>query len=177
MSCRQKVAWDWKKVSLVMSCCRARRVYALRRGWVSIDPWAPDTDLHRCRIRRVECVVDCRRNVTSGRDEKDVDVRSCSCGVAEKKSAARNGSRAPRSGTHAITGTLLCMEWRARRLRWCKNGTIVSRNCPATIEWYGAAHRMSSAALPYSRLAVTFEPCMQTHHSPMTEPRATHRHD
>jgi hypothetical protein len=37
----------------------------------------------------VEFVADCRTDETSGRDEKDVDVRSCSCGVAEKKSAAR----------------------------------------------------------------------------------------
>jgi len=72
-----------------MSYCRARRVTALRRGKVLLDPWAPDTDLHHCRIRRVEFVVDCRTDGSSGRDEKDVDVRSCSCGVAEKKSAAR----------------------------------------------------------------------------------------
>ena len=37
----------------------------------------------------MEFVVDCRKDETSGRDEKDVDVHSCSCGVAEKKSAAR----------------------------------------------------------------------------------------
>jgi hypothetical protein len=81
--------WEWEKVWLVMSYCRARRVSALRLGWVWKDPWAPGTDLHRCRIRRVEFVVDYRKDVTSGRDEKDVDVRSCSCGVAEKKSATR----------------------------------------------------------------------------------------
>jgi hypothetical protein len=33
-------------------------------------------------------VIDGRTYGASGRDEKDVGVRSCSCGVAEKKSAA-----------------------------------------------------------------------------------------
>jgi len=33
-----------------------------------------------------ECWVDYRTDGASGRDEKDVGVRSCSCGVAEKKS-------------------------------------------------------------------------------------------
>jgi hypothetical protein len=34
-------------------------------------------------------VVDDRTDETSGRDEKDVGVHSCNCGVAEKKRAAR----------------------------------------------------------------------------------------
>ncbi len=37
----------------------------------------------------MEFVVDYRTEGASGRDEKDVDVRSCSCFVAEKESAAR----------------------------------------------------------------------------------------
>jgi len=37
----------------------------------------------------VECVIGDRTDGTSGRDEKDVGVRSCNCGVAEKKRAAR----------------------------------------------------------------------------------------
>ena len=119
-----------------MSYCRARRVTALRRGKVLLDPWAPDTDLHHCRIRRVEFVVDCRTDESSGRDEKDVDVRSCSCGVAEKKSAARMAHVHRGCELTRLTGTLFCMEWRAdTRLRWCKNGTIGRRNCPATLEW------------------------------------------
>jgi hypothetical protein len=64
----------------VMSYRRARRVSALRLVVVSRDPLAPDTDLHHRMIR--ECWVDCRTDGTSGRDEKDVGVRSCSCGVA-----------------------------------------------------------------------------------------------
>src|SRR5436190_12142981 len=32
--------------------------------------------------------------------------------------------------THASTGTLFCLEWRATRLRWCKNGTIHHSKCP-----------------------------------------------
>jgi hypothetical protein len=70
-----------------MSCCRARQESALRRVLVLKDPLAPDTDLRRRTIQ--ECSVDCRTDVVPGRDEKDVGVRSCSCGVAEKKSAAR----------------------------------------------------------------------------------------
>jgi len=34
-------------------------------------------------------MVDGRTDETSGRDEKDVGVHSCNCGVAEKKRAAR----------------------------------------------------------------------------------------
>lgn len=64
----------------VMSGCRAHRVSVRRRVLVSRDPLAPDTDLHHRTIR--ECWVDCRTDGTSGRDEKDVGVRSCSCGVA-----------------------------------------------------------------------------------------------
>ena len=48
---------------------------------------APDTDLRRRKCR--ECVVDYRTGGCPGRDEMDVGVRSCSCGVAEKKSATR----------------------------------------------------------------------------------------
>jgi hypothetical protein len=89
---------------LVMSCHRAHRVSALRRVVVSRDPLAPDTDLHHRTIR--ECWVDYRTDGASGRDEKDVGVRSCSCGVAEKKSATSNGSRATAGKTHAKSGTL-----------------------------------------------------------------------
>jgi hypothetical protein len=64
----------------VMSRCRAHRGSAQRRVLVSRDPLAPDTDLHHRTIR--ECWVDYRTDGTSGRDEKDVGVRSCSCGVA-----------------------------------------------------------------------------------------------
>ena len=81
----------------VMSCRRAHQVSALRLVVVSRDPLAPDTDLHHRMIR--ECWVDCRTDGTSGRDEKDVGVRSCSCGVAEKKSATRmaHGARGANS--------------------------------------------------------------------------------
>ena len=50
---------------------------------------APDTGLHHRRIRREENSVVDRTDGTFGRDEKDVGVHSCNCGVAEKKSAAR----------------------------------------------------------------------------------------
>ena len=72
-----------------MSCCRARLVSAPRRVEVLKDPLAPGTDLRHRRIRRVETVIDGRTDGTYGRDEKDVGVRSCNCGVAEKKRATR----------------------------------------------------------------------------------------
>ena len=112
-----------------MSYCRAHLVSARRRVLVWKDPLAPDTGLHHRRIRRVGCVVVDRTDGTFGRDEKDVGVHSCNCGVAEKKSATRM-AHAYRGENHASTGTLFCMEWRATRLRWCKNGTIHPRNCP-----------------------------------------------
>jgi hypothetical protein len=85
-------AREWE--ARVMSCRHAHRVPARRLVVVSRDPLAPDTDLHHRTIR--ECWVDYRTDGASGRDEKDVGVRSCSCGVAEKKSATSNGSRGPR---------------------------------------------------------------------------------
>jgi hypothetical protein len=115
---------------LVMSCRRAHRASVRRLVVVSGDPLAPDTDLHHRMLR--ECWVDCRTDGTSGRDEKDVGVRSCSCGVAEKKSAARwlTGTAGQ---THAKSGTLFCVGMaRLPGLRSCKNGTIGRRNCPAT---------------------------------------------
>ena len=81
---------------LVRSYCRAHPVSVRHRVLVSKGPLAPDTDRRHRRIR--ERLVDCRADGCAGRDEKDVGVvRSCSCGVAEKKSAALNGSRGPRS--------------------------------------------------------------------------------
>jgi hypothetical protein len=71
-------ALDWE--AQVMSRCRAHREPVRHRVLVSRDPLAPDTELHHRTIR--ECWVDCRTDGTSGRDEKDVGVRSCSCGVA-----------------------------------------------------------------------------------------------
>jgi hypothetical protein len=81
---------------LVRSYCRAHPVSVRHRVLALRGPLAPDTDRHHRRIR--ERLVDCRADGCAGRDEKDVGVvRSCSCGVAEKKSAALNGSRGPRS--------------------------------------------------------------------------------
>jgi hypothetical protein len=88
----------------VMSYCRARRESARRRVKVLKDPLAPDTDRHHRRIR--ERVVDCWTDGCAGRDEKDVGVRSCSCGVAEKKSATEwlTGTA---DITHAKSGTFI----------------------------------------------------------------------
>jgi len=120
--------------SLGMSCYRARRVIALRQVVVGMEKWSNPlyrgTDLRRRTIRKRECVVGDRTNEASGRDEKDVGVHSCNCGVAEKSAARWLTCAADR--THATTGTLFYVEWRATRLRWCKNGTIDCRECPAS---------------------------------------------
>jgi hypothetical protein len=80
---------------LVRSYCRVHPVSVRHRVLALRGPLAPDTDRHHRRIR--ERLADCRTDGCAGRDEKDVGVvRSCSCGVAEKKSAALNGSRGPR---------------------------------------------------------------------------------
>ena len=123
-------AREWEV--LVMSCRRAHRVSVRRLVVVSGDPLAPDTDLHHRRIRRVEFVVDCRTDGTSGRDEKDVGVRSCSCGVAEKKSAARMAHGDRGANSREIRNPILFGMARLPGLRSCKNGTIGRRNCPAT---------------------------------------------
>ena len=47
----------------------------------------PGTDPRRRKIRQREYVVDDRTDETSGRDEKDVGVHSCNCGVAETSAA------------------------------------------------------------------------------------------
>ena len=64
---------------LERSCCRGRRVDLPRRrevwSWGWMNPY-PDTGLHRREIRRREYAVDDRTDGTSGRDEKDVGVRS-----------------------------------------------------------------------------------------------------
>ena len=130
--------WEWEWGVLVMSCHRAHRVSALRLVVGSRDPLAPDTDLHHRTIR--ECWVDYRTDGASGRDEKDVGVRSCSCGVAEKKSATSNGSRGPRG--KLTRNPEPYSVWKVARLpglRSCTNGTIAWSKCPATSEWYGAA--------------------------------------
>jgi hypothetical protein len=132
-----------------MSCHRAHRVFALRLVVVSRDPLAPDTDLHHRMIR--ECWVDCRTDGASGRDEKDVGVRSCSCGVAEKKSATWNGSRGPRG--KLTRNPEPYSVWKVARrpgLRSCTNGTIAWCKCPATSEWYARAQGKSSATIAAS---------------------------
>ena len=104
-------AREWE--ALVMSRCRAHRVFARRRVLVSRDPLAPDTDLHHRTIR--ECWVDCRTDGTSGRDEKDVGVRSCSCGVAVwlRRKVLLEWLTGTAGQTHAKSGALFCLEWRA----------------------------------------------------------------
>jgi len=121
--------WEWEV--RVMACHRAHRVFALRLVVVSRDPLAPDTDLHHRTIR--ECLVDYRTDGASGRDEKDVGVRSCSCGVAEKKSATSNGSRGPRGKLTRNPEPYSVWNGALPALRSCKNGTIARWKCPATM--------------------------------------------
>jgi hypothetical protein len=139
----------------VMSYCRAHRESAPRRVEVSRDPLAPDTDRHHRRIR--ERVVDYRTDGYAGRDEMDVGVRSCSCGVAEKKSAATRMAHGDR-GRNSREIRNLHSVWNGalQELRSCKNGTIYCRNCPATSKWYGAVGALSSVVTADSGLSVTF---------------------
>jgi hypothetical protein len=45
--------------------------------------------------------------------------------------------------THAKSGTVFCLEWGALlELRSCKNGTICSRECPATSGMVGVGRRI-----------------------------------
>src|SRR5207237_9833037 len=133
LSCRAPAGvgwWEW----LVSSCCRAHLVIARRQVVGLAWWWNPlyrDTDLRRRMIRRRECVVGDRTNEASGRDEKDVGVHSCNCGVAEKSAARWLTCIAVE--THAKTGTLFCMEWRAAMLRGCTNGTTRPQNCPGCL--------------------------------------------
>lgn len=162
-----------------MSYCRARRVIALRLGWVSKYPWAPGTDLHHCRIRRVEFVVDRRKDETSGRDEKDVDVRSCSCGVAEKKSAARmahvhrglkltrlpepysvwNGALLGCAGARMVLSTAGIVQQQL-------NGRLLRGESPAAFSWSGD-FAATFVAYNAQRLPPTR----------MTAPNESHTHD
>jgi hypothetical protein len=107
----------------VMSCRRARRVSALRQVVVSRDPLAPDTDLHHRMIR--ECWVDCRTDGTSGRDEKDVGVRSCSCGVAVwlRRKVLLEWLTGTAGQTHANSGTRFCLE--VARQQGCARARMV----------------------------------------------------
>lgn len=126
----------------MLSYYRAHRESVRRRVLVLKGPLAPDTDRHHRRTR--EKVVGCRTDGCAGRDEKDVGVRSCSCGVAEKKIATRmaHGDRGHDSreirNLHSVWNGAL------RELRSCKNGTIDSWNCPATSEWYATDNVLSS---------------------------------
>jgi hypothetical protein len=115
----------------VMSGCRAHREPVRRRVLVSRNPLAPDTDLHHRTIR--ECWVDYRTDGASGRDEKDVGVRSCSCGVAVwlRRKVLLEWLTGTAGKTHAKSGTLFCLERRA-------TGAALVQ------EWYYRSPQMSS---------------------------------
>jgi hypothetical protein len=120
----------------VMSCRRAHQVSALRLVVVSRDPLAPDTDLHRRMIR--ECRVDCRTDGTSGRDEKDVGVRSCSCGVAVwlRRKVLLERLTGTAGKTHAKSGALFCLE--VARYQRCARARMVlsvAVNVQQQVEW------------------------------------------
>ena len=113
-----------------MSCCRARLGFALRRVLVLKDPLAPDTGLRRRMIRRrADFVVDDRTDETSGRDEKDVGVHSCNCGVAEK------------------SATRMAHAYRGKNSREDRNPILygMARYRPALVqEWYYGLSQLSS---------------------------------
>jgi hypothetical protein len=106
---------------LVMSCHRAHQEAALRQVVVSMDPLARDTDLHHRTIREYQ--VDYRTDGASGRDEKDVGVRSCSLWCGRKEKCYFEWLTGTAGQTHAKSGTLFCLEsgapdWAALVLEW-----------------------------------------------------------
>lgn len=114
---------------LVMSYCRAHLGSLRHRVLVLKGPLAPDTDRRHRRIR--EKVADCRADGCAGRDEKDVGVLSCSCGVAEKKSAARTAHGDRGENSREIRNPILFGMARLAKLRSCK-------------EWYYRQSQLSS---------------------------------
>jgi hypothetical protein len=130
---------------LVMSYYRAHQVSVLRLVLVVRDPLAPDTDQHRRRIR--ERVVDCRADGCAGRDEKDVGVRSCSCGVAVwlRRKVLLEWLTGTAGMTHAKSGTLFCLE--RARYESCARARMVLSTAGIVqqlVEWYGAGGGKSS---------------------------------
>jgi hypothetical protein len=126
----------------VRSYYRAHRESVRRLMLVLRGPLAPDTDRHHRRIR--EKVVDCRADGCAGRDEKDVGVRSCSCGVAEKKSAARMAHGDRGHDSREIRNLILFGMARYRSCARARmvlslagivqqqlNGTVLHSHCPA----------------------------------------------
>jgi hypothetical protein len=63
---------------------RVRPAAAPHRVVVSLNPLAPDTGLHHRKVREIAG----RTDEAPGRDDKDVGVRSFSCGVARKEESA-----------------------------------------------------------------------------------------
>ena len=127
----------------VRSYYRAHRESVPRQVLVLKGPLAPDTDRHHRRIR--ERVVDCRTDGCAGRDEKDVGVRSCSCGVAEKKSAARTAHGDRGHNSREIRNLIL---FEMARYKSCARARMVLSTAGIVqqqFEWYGAARVLSSA--------------------------------
>jgi hypothetical protein len=108
---RAKVpAREWE--GLVMSCHRAHQEAALRLVVVSMDPLARDTDLHHRTIREYQ--IDYRTDGASGRDEKDVGVRSCSLWCGRKEKCYFEWLTGTAGQTHAeIRNPILFGKWRA----------------------------------------------------------------
>ena len=113
----------WETGVQVVSYYRAHSESLRRRVMVLKGPLAPDTDRHHRRIR--EKVVDCRTDGCAGRDEKDVGVRSCSCGVAVwlRRKVLLEWLTGTADITHAKSGTLFCVGM--ARYRSCARARMV----------------------------------------------------
>src|SRR5947207_15774086 len=121
-----------------MSYCRVRQATAPRRvvgleWW--LNPLYRGTDLRHRTIREREFVVDDRTDETSGRDEKDVGVHSCNCGVAEKSATrvahAYRGENSREDRNPILYGNGALQGCAGARMVLCA-AAIVQQQC----EWY-----------------------------------------
>lgn len=114
---------------------RARQEAAPDRGEEMLNPLARDTGLHRRKVQE----IDGRTDEAPGRDDKDVGVRSFSCGVARKEESALRwlggrgeSSRAYRSriySSRCAARAAPVQEWYYPTLKLSskRNGTVETR--------------------------------------------------
>lgn len=99
---------------------RERPAAAPHRVVVSLNPLAPDTGLRHRSVREIAG----RADEAPGRDDKDVGVRSFSCGVARKEDSAL-ACPAVAERTHAMYPDRTYLFVAARPLGCTRTGMVV----------------------------------------------------